>query len=94
MTGVQDYQLRDEQEKFVSDTVAYHASHDKGEVLWNAKPRFGKTLSVYDFCKRIGAVNVLILTNRPAIADSWYNDYVRFVGTEGGYYFVSNTVSS
>ena len=90
LTGVQDYQLRDEQEKFVSDTVAYHASHDKGEVLWNAKPRFGKTLSVYDFCKRIGAVNVLILTNRPAIADSWYNDYVRFVGTEGGYYFVSH----
>lgn len=90
LTGVQDYQLRDEQEKFVADTVAYHASHTKGEVLWNAKPRFGKTLSVYDFCKRIGAVNVLILTNRPAIADSWYNDYVRFVGTEGGYYFVSH----
>ncbi len=47
-------------------------------------------MSVYDFCKRIGANNVLILTNRPAIADSWYNDYVRFVGTEGGYYFVSH----
>lgn len=90
LTGVQDYQLREEQERFVSDTVAYHSSHTKGEVLWNAKPRFGKTLSVYDFCKRIGAVNILILTNRPAIADSWYNDYVRFVGTEGGYYFVSH----
>ena len=90
LTGTQDYQLREEQERFVTETVKYHDSHSKGEVLWNAKPRFGKTLSVYDFCVRICAKNVLILTNRPAIADSWYNDYVRFIGTEGGYYFVSH----
>lgn len=90
LDGVQDYQLREEQERFVSDTVKYHNTHSKGEVLWNAKPRFGKTLSVYDFCMRIGAINVLILTNRPAIADSWYNDYVKFIGTDGGYYFVSH----
>ncbi len=90
LSGVQDYQLREEQERFVTETVKYHDNHSKGEVLWNAKPRFGKTLSVYDFCMRIKATNVLILTNRPAIADSWYNDYVRFIGTEGGYYFVSH----
>ena len=90
LPGIEDYQLRDEQERFVANTASYHSTHSKGEVLWNAKPRFGKTLAVYDFCKRIGAVNVLILTNRPAIADSWYNDYVRFIGPESGYYFVSH----
>ena len=73
------YDLREEQEKAVSDTIKYFNAHENGSYLWNAKPRFGKTLSVYDFCKRINARNVLILTNRPAIADSWYNDYVKFV---------------
>ena len=63
------------------------------EYLWNAKPRFGKTLSVYELCKRIEAQNVLIVTNRPAIANSWYSDYVKFLGKESGYQFVSNVDS-
>lgn len=58
--------------------------------MWNAKPRFGKTLSVYDFVKKIGAKNVLIATNRPAIANSWYSDYEKFLGRQSGYFFVSN----
>ena len=52
--------------------------------------RFGKTLSVYDFCKQVDAQTVLIVTNRPAIANSWYSDYVRFLGRESGYLFVSH----
>ena len=89
--GAIPYELRDEQETAVSGTVDYYKTHEKGEYLWNAKPRFGKTLSVYDFCKRIGAVSVLIVTNRPAIANSWYQDYVRFMGDESGYKFISGT---
>lgn len=85
------YTLRDEQEAAVSMTMLYRNTHEKGEVLWNAKPRFGKTLAVYDFCKRSQAQNVLIVTNRPAIANSWYSDYVQFLGRESGYLFVSNT---
>ena len=50
---------------------------------------FGKTLSVYDLCKCLDAVKVLIVTNRPAIANSWYEDYCKFIGVEGGYRFVS-----
>ena len=67
--------------------------HEKGEFLWNAKPRFGKTLSVYDFCKQVGARSILIVTNRPAIANSWYSDYVKFLGDESGYRFISTTDS-
>ena len=63
-------------------TKAYRESHEKGEFLWNAKPRFGKTLAVYDFMKRISAKTVLIVTNRPAIANSWYSDYAKFIGRE------------
>ncbi len=83
------YQLRPEQQDAVSLTKAYHDTHAEGEFLWNAKPRFGKTLAVYDFCKQIKANTVLIVTNRPAIANSWYSDYMKFLGPESGYYFVS-----
>ena len=70
-------------------TVDYQAAHKDGEFLWNAKPRFGKTLSVYDFVQKTGAEKVLIVTNRPAIANSWFSDYAKFLGSESGYLFVS-----
>lgn len=89
LSTVVPYQLRSEQEDAVDKTIAYKNNHENGEFLWNAKPRFGKTLSVYDFCKKSGAKTVLIVTNRPAIANSWYEDYMKFLGTESGYLFVS-----
>ena len=84
------YQLREEQDDAVGQTVDYRNTHEGGEYLWNAKPRFGKTLSVYDFIRRIDAEKVLIVTNRPAIANSWYSDYEKFIGRQNGYFFVSN----
>lgn len=84
------YVLRDEQAKAVEAASDYYCLHEKGEFLWNAKPRFGKTLAVYDFCKEMGAKKVLVVTNRPAIANSWYSDYVEFLGAESGLLFVSN----
>ena len=89
LSNVIPYQLRKEQKKAVEQTIAYESDNPNGEFLWNAKPRFGKTLSVYDFCKKSGAKTVLIVTNRPAIANSWYSDYMKFLGTESGYVFVS-----
>ena len=87
--AVVSYVLRKEQEDAVSKTVEYRQQHKNAEFLWNCKPRFGKTLCVYDFVKRIGAKNVLIVTNRPAIANSWYSDYAQFLGRSSGYFFVS-----
>ena len=84
------YQLREEQEAAVTQALAYFREHAHGEFLWNCKPRFGKTLSAYDLCKRLAARNVLIVTNRPAIANSWYQDYETFFGPQSGYLFVSN----
>ena len=83
--------LRDEQEDAISKTVKYKETHEKGEFLWNAKPRFGKTISAMEFCKRINAQNVLVLTNKPAVANSWYEDYVEYLGEKSGYIFVSST---
>lgn len=87
------YNLRSEQARAVEETADYAHLHERGEYLWNAKPRFGKTLTAYDLCKKLGASKVLIVTNRPAIANSWYDDYVRFLGIESGYHFVSSAGS-
>ena len=93
------YKLRKEQERAVSQTLAYAESHQttdfsspnkEAEFLWNAKPRFGKTLSSYDFAKKFNAKNVLIVTNRPAIANSWFDDFEKFID---GYYFISTADS-
>lgn len=90
--GVVSYVLRKEQKDAVEQTKNYFLdSSHKAECLWNAKPRFGKTLSTYDLCKELPNIEkVLIVTNRPAIANSWYDDYEKFMGTESGFYFVSN----
>lgn len=85
-----EYRLRNEQERASAETASYARSHAGGEFLWNAKPRFGKTLTSYDFCKRVGARKILIVTNRPAIANSWYDDYEKFVGRDSGLVFISS----
>ena len=89
----QEYTLRKEQEQAVSKTVSYIKENSGGKFLWNAKPRFGKTLSTYDLIRRIDAVNVLIVTNRPAIANSWYDDFEKFIAGKTSYKFISESDS-
>lgn len=84
------YTLRQEQDDAVNLAFDYFKSHENAEVLWNAKPRFGKTLASYDLAKRLDAKKVLIVTNRPAIANSWFDDFDTFID---GYYFISDTAS-
>ena len=88
-----EYILRQEQDEAVTKTFAYFNSHENSEFLWNAKPRFGKTLSAYDLVKRLGVTNVLVLTNRPAVANSWYDDFDQFIAGNTEYKFVSSTDS-
>lgn len=88
--GKLPYTLRFEQEEAVAKALAYFDKNEKGEFLWNAKPRFGKTLASYDLAKRLNAQKVLIVTNRPAIANSWLDDYETFID---GFAFISETSS-
>lgn len=87
-----DYVLRPEQEDAVDQaTVAFRAG--KSEMLWNAKPRFGKTLTTYDLMRTMDVQKVLIVTNRPGIANSWYDDFARFIGHQTTFQFVSESPS-
>jgi hypothetical protein len=88
-----EYILRHEQELAVEQTLAYAKDHPEGEFLWNAKPRFGKTLTTYDFVRRMDAKKVLVVTNRPAIANSWFDDFETFIAWQTNYFFISTTDS-
>lgn len=75
-----DYVLRNEQQQAVEKTLEYfHSDHEEREFLWNAKPRFGKTLTTYDFIRNLKTTNVLIVTNRPAIANAWFDDFQKYI---------------
>ncbi len=99
------YVLREKQEEAVLLTLDYmrHTADlvaDKRRFLWNAKPRFGKTLTTYELIRRMRTIreqekgkkplNILIVTNRPSIANSWYDDFERFIGWQTGFRFVSD----
>lgn len=87
------YILRNEQQQAVEKTYEYFQSNQEPrEFLWNAKPRFGKTLTTYDFIRNLKATNVLIVTNRPAIANSWFEDFRKFISWQEPHMkFVSET---
>ena len=87
------YNLRAEQEKAVQMALDYAKNNPEGEFLWNAKPRFGKTLSAYDLARKLDARMVLIVTNRPAIANSWFDDFEKFIAWQTDYKFVSESDS-
>lgn len=78
-----DHTLRPEQIAAIEQTSAYYYRclsnpNLQPTFLWNAKPRFGKTFAAYSFAARIHAQKILIVTNRPAVADSWYTDFQKF----------------
>ncbi|HMV60690.1 MAG TPA: DEAD/DEAH box helicase family protein, partial [Agitococcus sp.] len=88
-----DYQLRAEQKAAIEQTLHYAKHNPQGEFLWNAKPRFGKTLTTYDFARQLDAHKVLIVTNRPAIANSWFDDFEKFIAWQTDFAFVSTSDS-
>lgn len=85
-----DYSLRREQDEAVKKIGSWF-ENGGDEFLLNAKPRYGKTLTAYDLIIRNGYKKVLIVTNRPSIANSWAGDYNKFVGIKSGLSFVSDS---
>lgn len=77
--------LRPEQEKAVQDTKKAFKKHDT--MLWNAKMRFGKTLTALELIKEEGFKKVLIMTHRPVVSDSWFGDFEKMGMYEEGYVF-------
>ena len=79
--------LRPEQKDAVAKTKKVFKSKDR--MLWNAKMRFGKTLTTYQLIKEEKYKSVLILTHRPVVSDSWYEDFEKMQMRDEGYSYGS-----
>ncbi len=79
--------LRPEQKEAVLKTEKVFKS--KNRMLWNAKMRFGKTLSALQLIKEEGYNKVLIMTHRPVVKDSWFQDFSKINMMEAGYTYGS-----
>lgn len=79
--------LRPEQEAAVKQTQKVFKKKDR--MLWNAKMRFGKTITSLQLVKKEQFQKVLIMTHRPVVADSWFADFKKMNMSEAGYDFGS-----
>ncbi|MGO0051832.1 Eco57I restriction-modification methylase domain-containing protein [Streptococcus suis] len=75
--------LRPEQEAAVEQTQKVFKKKDR--MLWNAKMRFGKTLTSLQLVKNEAFQKVLIMTHRPVVADSWFDDFKKMKMSADGY---------
>jgi len=75
--------LRPEQEKAVKDTLKIFKNgtlDQPKKMLWNAKMRFGKTLTSYSLIRQLKEKEellskVLIITHRPDVNKAWSEDF-------------------
>lgn len=79
--------LRPEQSLAVEKTRKNFKKNKK--MLWNAKMRFGKTLTSLEFIKEQKYTKVLIMTHRPVVSDSWFEDFGKMKMAEEGYRYGS-----
>lgn len=79
--------LRPEQDAAVKQTQKTYKKKDR--MLWNAKMRFGKTLTSLELIKQEGFQRVLIMTHRPVVNKSWFDDFKKMDLAEDGYLYGS-----
>lgn len=66
--------FREEQKNAIKMATSRFKSGSKA-VLWNAKMRFGKTLSALQVVKEMQFKRTLIFTHRPVVDEGWYEDF-------------------
>ena len=81
--------FRPEQDAAIKATVA-HFKKPKGKAfLWNAKMRFGKTLSGLQVAKEMGYKSTLIITHRPVVDKGWHDDFKKIFGSMPQYSYAT-----
>ncbi len=95
--------FRPEQVNAIEQTLKQFRKSNR--MLWNAKMRFGKTLSALEVVRRSGEIfeniqnttisrfkKVIIITHRPVVDKGWYEDFNKiFGGGEHDYIYGSKT---
>ena len=94
--GRSPIEFRPEQTKAITKTVKlYKKAGDKSRrMLWNAKMRFGKTLSALQVAKEMQYSRTLILTHRPVVDAGWFEDFDKIFYDSPGYAYGSKNHGS
>lgn len=97
--GLSEIQFRPEQREAIDKTLKQF--RDGNQMLWNAKMRFGKTLSALQVVKERGLLaeqenwapfrRVLILTHRPVVDAGWFEDFGKIFFDSDEYEYGSKT---
>ena len=76
--------FRPEQEDAIDRTCKKFKKSN--QMLWNAKMRFGKTLSALEVVRRMGFNRTIIVTHRPVVDKGWYEDFSKIFHFESTSY--------
>ena len=79
--------FRPEQSKAIEMTIKQFKRSN--QMLWNAKMRFGKTLSALEVVKQEEFTRTLILTHRPVVDEGWFDDFNKIFFDRKDYHYGS-----
>ena len=89
--------FRPEQEEAIDKTVKLFTSSKKKEfnkMLWNAKMRFGKTVSALEVIRQCKFNKTIIITHRPVVDEGWKDDFDKIFYNEKNFIYGSRKYSS
>jgi hypothetical protein len=84
----EEIEFRPEQLAAIEKTIKKFKSGGK-TMLWNAKMRFGKTLTALQVVKECQYHRTIIITHRPVVDKGWFEDFVKIFGVLDGYTYGS-----
>lgn len=79
--------FRPEQQEAIEKTKKQFKKSN--QMLWNAKMRFGKTLSALQVVKDMDFSRTLILTHRPVVDSGWFEDFGKIFYDSPGFAYGS-----
>ena len=82
--------LRPEQREAVDRTLKQFRKGNK--MLWNAKMRFGKTVCALHVAKEMQAQRTIIITHRPVVDKSWFDDFQQIFYGDAMWHYGSRTM--
>lgn len=83
--------LRDEQKEAVRKAKARFKGQKGRKFLWNAKMRFGKTLSALQLVKELDARRTLIVTHRPVVDANFREDFDKIFQDSADWIYASRS---
>lgn len=81
--------FRPEQNEAIKKTIARFKNDTR--MLWNAKMRFGKTLSALEVVRQMKFKRTIIITHRPVVSDGWLEDFNKIFYDKSEYFFGSKS---